>query len=741
MLILQTFTTPGERRFNQPIFWLLTCVIVLCSCSGNGDKSDLIEQDKQLSFEILQLVAPDNIIVWVNTEMDQATFDALLLPDGWFKNEVRESEPDRARFTRSPNATMDGPLIQQEWFGHTWQQNAVIIETNIAVDGQSLLRGNRVAKYHEVEFMANRTLNLLIAPNGDQYLRITRDAERSAESPRVPSTWRVGQYQTIEAMTLTLPNPTLNIRLDNKDSYQGPISPIPTEQLTNVNFGEVPADDPAAPPLELSLTLCDDPANLLALRSALMENSDSPSYGERDLAAMQALLQAPTEGPIYMVNLIKFREVAEYRDGRETSLTGREANSLYAPVEFLQAIGAQPAFTAEVLGQSEDWDQVVVVEYPCPIAFLAMSVHPDFKARLIHKDAGLEKSIVMATMNESLQSLASASDGKDESGDLALVEVLRFNEQAQYPNNSEEPPRSGQAAMQLYDDLVAPVAANLGLTRMHDFAVKGVLIGDGSDWDGVRITSVPNEDSMLAYNANAVVQSAMLHRDAALAQEYSVLTQTTTNFGMQGLTRGSRYCEIILVDTEQGQPKARVWGSQGLNDCPQERLDNLNLEQIADENNAILAVLNGPRIWLVDSVGGQTNEPKLQVFGELLMRRLAELVLNGSQGSGGEQSPYTETTVKRNTTYRFDAGQMVYELTSPNNETYVMQSISLMEQPTLTELDLPNLETLLQLPAGWTYMARSLSEELVMIADGEATVIIDSLGNAYQKEGIRESEK
>ena len=32
--------------------------------------------------------------------------------------------------------------------------------------------------------------------------------------------------------------------------------------------------------------------------------------------------------PIYMINLLKFKEKAEYKDGRETSLSGREAYAL-----------------------------------------------------------------------------------------------------------------------------------------------------------------------------------------------------------------------------------------------------------------------------------------------------------------------------------------------------------------------------------------------------------------------------
>jgi len=38
------------------------------------------------------------------------------------------------------------------------------------------------------------------------------------------------------------------------------------------------------------------------------------------------------EGPIYMINLLKFKEKAEYEDGRETDLTGYEAYQIYSRV-------------------------------------------------------------------------------------------------------------------------------------------------------------------------------------------------------------------------------------------------------------------------------------------------------------------------------------------------------------------------------------------------------------------------
>ncbi len=47
-------------------------------------------------------------------------------------------------------------------------------------------------------------------------------------------------------------------------------------------------------------------------------------------AQIKGFFEPGPDGPIFMVNLLKFKEQAEYEDGRETTLSGREAYDLYA---------------------------------------------------------------------------------------------------------------------------------------------------------------------------------------------------------------------------------------------------------------------------------------------------------------------------------------------------------------------------------------------------------------------------
>ena len=91
---------------------------------------------------------------------------------------------------------------------------------------------------------------------------------------------------------------------------------------------------------------------------------------------LQKLMANPTER-FYMVNLIKYRDRAVYADGRETDLTGREANALYDPLPFIQAMGGRIVYNSAVDQQIDGaddvrWEDVAIVEYPCPIGFLAM---------------------------------------------------------------------------------------------------------------------------------------------------------------------------------------------------------------------------------------------------------------------------------------------------------------------------------------------------------------------------------
>jgi pimeloyl-ACP methyl ester carboxylesterase len=181
------------------------------------------EFETPVAYEIIQIISPNEIITWQNLEMTTEEFDAINLPMGWVKNQPREADIDGSSFARSPGEPMDGPLIEAEHFGYIWRHVATITETNISMDNQDLLSANTISKYHEIIYNPWRTINILVSPEGDRYIRVSRDEGRMSDTPTIPTDWELTKEVLTEELKIQLPNPTINIRADNEDSFQGPI--------------------------------------------------------------------------------------------------------------------------------------------------------------------------------------------------------------------------------------------------------------------------------------------------------------------------------------------------------------------------------------------------------------------------------------------------------------------------------------------------------------------------------------
>src|SRR3954469_24814444 len=89
--------------------------------------------------------------------------------------------------------------------------------------------------------------------------------------------------------------------------------------------------------------------------------------------------------------------------------------------------------------------------------------------------------------------------------------------------------------------------------------------------------------------------------------------------------RGVRYGEVLAVFLRDGGFEAEVYGTQMLNDCPQELWETLDPAAIAAEMGAVVVKLNGPRHWMLDGLGQKVAvvEPLMRDFNGLTMRRIA----------------------------------------------------------------------------------------------------------------------
>ena len=130
-----------------------------------------------------------------------------------------------------------------------------------------------------------------------------------------------------------------------------------------------------------------------------VENRLSPNEEQ-----MKGFLVGDADTPIHMVNLLKFKEKAEYEDGRETTLTGAEAYAIYgAEVQaHLAKVGGKGIFSGRVsrlmLGEVEDlWDMVAIATYPSKKAMLTMISDPRYAESAKHRTAGLEGQLNIET--------------------------------------------------------------------------------------------------------------------------------------------------------------------------------------------------------------------------------------------------------------------------------------------------------------------------------------------------------
>jgi hypothetical protein len=177
-----------------------------------------------VGFEILHIKSFNEIITWAGlSTMTQADFQAITLPLGWLKNQPREVDPDEGTFAKSPGASKDGEFVDENHFGYLWRHVATITEANKPLDNAGLLHGNTIIKFHTITFYAGRTLWILVSPEGDQYVRVSRDANRTTDVFTIPTDWKLATYVTQTKLDIKLPTPILNIRADNEDSFQGPI--------------------------------------------------------------------------------------------------------------------------------------------------------------------------------------------------------------------------------------------------------------------------------------------------------------------------------------------------------------------------------------------------------------------------------------------------------------------------------------------------------------------------------------
>jgi uncharacterized protein (DUF1330 family) len=117
---------------------------------------------------------------------------------------------------------------------------------------------------------------------------------------------------------------------------------------------------------------------------------------------IQALLDSDLDTPVVMLNLLKFAEGSRSENSDEGG-SGRDSYARYGDRvrSMLEKVGGRILWQGRgdsvvIGGDADDWDAVILVEYPSRRAFLEMTSSPRYQDVSKDRTAGLADSRLIA---------------------------------------------------------------------------------------------------------------------------------------------------------------------------------------------------------------------------------------------------------------------------------------------------------------------------------------------------------
>lgn len=131
--------------------------------------------------------------------------------------------------------------------------------------------------------------------------------------------------------------------------------------------------------------------------------SEGKGHIEPTPESAKAVFARGLKGPIVMLNLLRFRDMADYSGAPELApskpMTGAEAYKVYMAhaTPFVAKIGGELVFAGEggaaLIGPTDEvWDSVLLVRYPSIEHFFKFASDPEYQKGVGHRTAALADS-------------------------------------------------------------------------------------------------------------------------------------------------------------------------------------------------------------------------------------------------------------------------------------------------------------------------------------------------------------
>jgi uncharacterized protein (DUF1330 family) len=116
--------------------------------------------------------------------------------------------------------------------------------------------------------------------------------------------------------------------------------------------------------------------------------------------ALDELSKVPDGQPFAIINLLLYKEWADYPEGTITEkLTGQQAYDRYSElsIPFVNKVGGVPMwrglFGVNLMGPADaEWDEILIMQYPKRSAFEEMFNDPLYQKIVFHRTAAVKDS-------------------------------------------------------------------------------------------------------------------------------------------------------------------------------------------------------------------------------------------------------------------------------------------------------------------------------------------------------------
>mgnify|MGYP006420852977 CR=1 FL=1 len=131
----------------------------------------------------------------------------------------------------------------------------------------------------------------------------------------------------------------------------------------------------------------------------------------------------------------------------------------------------------------------------------------------------------MTSINPTRESLESLQQSIPMDKPVTMLNLLRFNEQAAYPSDSDHSPCSGRDAYHRYSETAAAKLDEIGAKPIWmGRALASVIAPEGEQWDEVLLVRYPSGEAFFQMLGMPDYQAATVHRTAALADARLIAT-------------------------------------------------------------------------------------------------------------------------------------------------------------------------------------------------------------------------